>query len=196
MEKELTSLLIGLLILFIIYLFIQNSSACSIVHRNKKEEFNVGGRMTTWEKLGLGAVGLGTAATGVGLLAREHARQGAAVRNQLPELKEDGPFNDELPPLITYTDMEEEEEPFNEADANALISQLRQWQTSAEQSDIEKKLENLRYGDAELDRQNPEGRLIEQISERYGLVEDSTKLGLASAAAYARRLVPKLSANI
>ena len=79
MEKELTSLLIGLLILFIIYLFIQNSSACSIVHRNKKEEFNVGGRMTTWQKLGLGAVGLGTAATGVGMLAREYSLQGQAA---------------------------------------------------------------------------------------------------------------------
>jgi hypothetical protein len=42
MEDQLTIVLLVLLILFIIYMFIQNSDVCSIVHRNEREEFNVG----------------------------------------------------------------------------------------------------------------------------------------------------------
>jgi hypothetical protein len=41
MEDQLTIVLLVLLILFIIYMFIQNSDVCSIV-RNKREKFNVG----------------------------------------------------------------------------------------------------------------------------------------------------------
>ena len=42
MEKELTMVLIVLVILFIIYMLIQKTGVCSIV-RNEREEFNVGG---------------------------------------------------------------------------------------------------------------------------------------------------------
>ena len=41
MEKELTSVLIVLLILFIIYMLIQKTDVCSIV-RNEREYFGVG----------------------------------------------------------------------------------------------------------------------------------------------------------
>ena len=40
MEEELAIILIVLLILFIIYMFIQKSNVCSIV-RNKREEFSL-----------------------------------------------------------------------------------------------------------------------------------------------------------
>ena len=42
MEKELTMVLVVLVILFIIYMLIQKTGVCSIV-RNEREEFNVGG---------------------------------------------------------------------------------------------------------------------------------------------------------
>ena len=93
MEKELTSLLIGLLILFIIYLFIQNSSACSIVHRNKKEEFNVGGRMTRRQ---MAAAGLGVVASAVIGTGAYHLSQGDAANKLWVDRNDKKRFNREI----------------------------------------------------------------------------------------------------
>ena len=62
MEKELTIVLIVLLILFFIYMIIQKTDVCSIV-RNEKEEFNVGA--LSRKNIGLSLLGIGAVA-GVG----------------------------------------------------------------------------------------------------------------------------------
>ena len=56
LEQNLTIVLMVLLILFIIYMFIQKTAVCSIV-RNEREEFNVGAKLKRWQKIGLATGG-------------------------------------------------------------------------------------------------------------------------------------------
>jgi len=88
MEKELTSVLIVLLILFIIYMLIQKSDVCSIV-RNEKEEFNVGAKLKNWQKA-VGVLATGAVLTGGAVVNRKDnkilkARKKAAIQDAVAE---------------------------------------------------------------------------------------------------------------
>ena len=60
MEKELTMVLVVLVILFIIYMLIQKTGVCSIV-RNEREEFNVGVLSRKRAAVAVGALGCAAA---------------------------------------------------------------------------------------------------------------------------------------
>jgi len=92
MEKELTTVLIVLLILFIIYMFIQNSDVCSIV-RNEKEEFNVGAKLKNW-KTAAGVLASGAVLTGGAVVAKNKYKQHKF--NLWERAKNDWAYYDEL----------------------------------------------------------------------------------------------------
>ena len=73
MEKELTIVLIVLLILFFIYMIIQKTDVCSIV-RNEKEEFNVGAKLKNW-KTAAGVLASGAVLTGGAVVAKNKYKQ-------------------------------------------------------------------------------------------------------------------------
>ena len=73
MEKELTIVLIVLLILFFIYMVIQKTDVCSIV-RNEKEEFNVGAKLKNW-KTAAGVLASGAVLTGGAVVAKNKYKQ-------------------------------------------------------------------------------------------------------------------------
>ena len=72
MEKELIIVFIVLLILFIIYILIQKTDVCSIIHRNEKEDFSVGAKLKNWHKGAVGLGAIGAMGTGMYLLSGCH----------------------------------------------------------------------------------------------------------------------------
>ena len=97
MEKELTIVLIVLLILFFLYMIIQKTDVCSIV-RNEKEEFNVGAKLKNW-KTAAGVLASGAVLTGGAVVAKNKYKQHKYKLhklNLLNEMKNDWAHYDEL----------------------------------------------------------------------------------------------------
>tara|TARA_B110000285_G_C14822959_1_gene467384 strand:+ start:39 stop:608 length:570 start_codon:yes stop_codon:yes gene_type:complete len=77
LEQNLTIVLMVLLILFIIYMFIQKTAVCSIV-RNEREEFNVGAKLKRWQKIGLatgGTLAVGATTYGAIVAKKSHNKK-------------------------------------------------------------------------------------------------------------------------